>query len=347
MIRTYIYLFIIIVLLSCDTKQTLTFPKTDNIQDIEVSNSKVNQEIENDFRVIVVGEFTEDMHINLYYSKNSLEPFSKNKFIMYPPKKNQKAAYFRFKNGELPYNLNFFPWRNKNYREGKIILQKIILKYKGKTKEIESDKLLEYFSINQYLDYKENQIIPLKTEERKFNPEIVGNNRFVFELSEFLGVEHSSKKEPITAKSVSLKNKLKVTFNIKLKKDDQLSLYYLKKNKIYNAKNSQSKVVKGQEIFQNIEFIIDTKTGMPTNLRLDYASKLEQEITIKKIVIQNSDTLITINQNQVKDYFNSPDQWNVDINTERAIFGVKKNNNRIDPKLLGNNKLRNKLKTLK
>ena len=133
----------------------------------------------------------------------------------------------------------------------------------------------------------------------------------------------------------------------KLKKDDQLSLYYLKKNKIYNAKNSQSKVVKGQEIFQNIEFIIDTKTGMPTNLRLDYASKLEQEITIKKIVIQNSDTLITINQNQVKDYFNSPDQWNVDINTERAIFGVKKNNNRIDPKLLGNNKLRNTLKTLK
>ena len=67
MIRTYIYLFIIIVLLSCDTKQTLTFPKTDNIQDIEVSNSKVNQEIENDFRVIVVGEFTEDMHIRAFF----------------------------------------------------------------------------------------------------------------------------------------------------------------------------------------------------------------------------------------------------------------------------------------
>lgn len=151
------------------------------------------------------------------------------------------------------------------------------------------------------------------------------------------------KKKDLEVKFNNSKLKFKVTFVVKILKNDEVELFYLLNNK-YTKK---VKEIKGSNQFQQIEFLFTELKEIPHNLRFDYASILEQEITIKKIVIQNSDTLITINQNQVKDYFNSPDQWNVDINTERAIFGVKKNNNRIDPKLLGNNKLRNTLKTLK
>lgn len=149
-----------------------------------------------------------------------------------------------------------------------------------------------------------------------------------------------------STEQITVSNMFTVNLKIKSKQEDKITLYYLTDN-TYNKQQSITKKVNGNNSEQNIKFEIKLQQDFPLNLRLDYATKPNQEVEIKEFTIQNGNKNLTINQNQVKDYFNSPDQWNVDINTERAIFGVKKNNNRIDPKLLGNNKLRNTLKTLK
>ncbi len=246
-LKTLYKLSLIFVLFSCDTKQTITFPENENITDVTINDSKVTEVFKNELRVIFVGTFTKDMHINLYYNKSNTEAFSKKQYISYPPKKTQKAAYFKFEKGELPYNLNFFPWSSKYYREGKINFEKIILKYKGKTKEIPASQFLEYFTINDFLKYNNNQLIPQKTEIRAFKPEIIGNERFIKELQGFLDNKKDFKETGLTGNKteekelVLTKNKRLISLKINLKKNDELTLYYLQDNKIYNAKRSQSK----------------------------------------------------------------------------------------------------------
>ncbi|SFI62065.1 DUF6056 family protein [Olleya namhaensis] len=166
------------------------------------------------------------------------------------------------------------------------------------------------------------------------------------EIEKQIKLDNLAKNKTEEKELVLTKNKMLVSFKIYLKKNDGLTLYYLQENKAYNAEKSQSIKVYGKGSLQTIRFLIDTKKANPTNFRFDYASVLDQEITIKEIKIESIETSFTVNQNQVKDYFNSPNLWNTEIDINQAKYGVKKHKNRIDSKLIGNNKLRDKLKTL-
>lgn len=350
MLKKLLLYSLIFILFSCDNKQKISFPDTVNIEMIDVHNSNVSNLFENNFRVILIAEFTEDMHINLHYTNNNNEAFSR-KHILYPPKTTEKAAYFSFTNGELPYNLNFSPWSNRNYRKGQIKFQKIIFRYKGKTMEITSDQLLDYFSINEFLEFDNSVLSPKKTELKNFKPELKGNSKFIDKLHKFLSDDEnqSDNLKVITPDFDNIKideNQILVNFNVVLKKTDELTFFYILDENKYTSQNSKTILVNGKNDVQSIIFSIDKKKGLPKNFRLDYGETLNQQIEIKSIKINNSDKQFVIAQNQVSRFFNAPPKWNKTIDAKRAIYQPKENNGIIDPKLLGNKNLVNKLKTL-
>ncbi len=157
---------------------------------------------------------------------------------------------------------------------------------------------------------------------------------------------NSLKVEKQTEQRIATSQK-NLIFNLKIniKKEDKITLFYLL-NDTYNQKQSITKSVKGNNTLQNITFSIPLDERLPDNFRFDYATKPNQEIEIKEIEIIYEDKTFVINQNQVKDYFNSPNLWNKVIDINQAKYGVKKHKNRIDSKLIGNKKLSAKLKTL-
>lgn len=211
-----------------------------------------------------------------------------------------------------------------------------------------------------YFDVEEN-ILVIKIEDTSFSKIEINNKAYFIEEAVSFDF-YRKEKDPLKViennklmkKNIEESNKTKshnkntllVSFNINIKKADEIQLFYLDhNNKQYNANKSIVKNVKPTENNSAINFEINTSFGFPTNLRFDYGSVKDQQVVINNITFKKGNREFTIDQSEVHKYFNSPKEWNINVDLKNAVYGSKKNKDRFDSKLIGNNKLRVKLKT--
>jgi|GEM_PF-6786772 len=142
--------------------------------------------------------------------------------------------------------------------------------------------------------------------------------------------------------------KFKVKFKVTVRSDesDVLTLYFQEPNKRFNEKKSQKISLKDGKESTELIFYVGSDIGYPTNYRLDYGNSEGQIIEFEKIVIQHGQQELIIPKNEIKDYFQVKTQWSETIDLDNAIFKAKEVNEKLDPKIFGNQKLIDTLKSI-
>ncbi len=266
--------------------------------------------------------------------------------------KNRKTAHRSyeevFNNGEIINLKRDYP--------NPLLFSSIYFFEKGEREQVEKVFSNDFFQV--YLNKKYNTFILKKVKPsdntifsfkfRNHNIE-VNWDKEVTKYPEYYK-EHPNIIGMLARKSIkeaeNLADKLKISFKISLKKEDILTLYYKQGRKPYSEEGSIRKSIPSHRD-QYVDFIIPIDEGFPQNIRFDFGSKKNQEITIQQIHFNTKKNTKIIKQSEVKDYFNSPEKWNRVLNADSAKYGVKEVNNFVDAKLIGNKKLYSLLRTLK
>ena len=124
-----------------------------------------------------------------------------------------------------------------------------------------------------------------------------------------------------------------------------MQLYFKESGLPYGQGNAiRQSVPKGGN--QQVTFIIPPSGGVPQNLRFDFASVPLQEVTIHSMELSKGEAEVRIPSNELLEYFNSPEKWNVVLDKDSAKFGVKEINQFVDVQLTGNHKLDSLIKQI-
>ena len=140
-------------------------------------------------------------------------------------------------------------------------------------------------------------------------------------------------------------DRLVIRFDLTLKLDDQLSVYYKTAGNSYNQLNSISKRYRKGD--QDVTFILPTDETDVNNIRFDFASLAGQEVTFHKMELALKSERIVVERNDILKYFNSSEKWNVVLNKDALKFGVKEIDNFVDAKLVGNRKMDSLIRKIK
>ena len=349
-LRTTTLLFFVLFCFSCDNKKHINFPENKDITILEAANSETVHEIEDSFRVIIVGDFSDRIHVISRFQEKG-----KNKVIVSPffynPGTVQKASYISFSKEAIPNNFMVLFW-NGSDGKGEIWLKEILFKYKNRTKTITAQEFADNFITSDYLHYDQGRrVLTVRNHNRAmFRSGFYPRESLIEALREFTRGDGFGEEDTLIGseehRRIFSSKGVSVTFNVNIKKEDDLVLYCnTGDSKGFPARLSDSQKVEPGD-FKNVTFHLEISEGNLSNLRFDYASVEGQEVQINSVKIKKGNSEFTIDQADFSSYFWSPDQWNSTIDKSSARYGAKKHKDKIDSKLIGTKKLAEVLENL-
>lgn len=155
----------------------------------------------------------------------------------------------------------------------------------------------------------------------------------------FISCKKNDKKEEHRDKKPEMENIVndnifKLVLNIKIEEDDKLEVYFagIDPEIGYNANERVSKIVKGKNNFQNIEFLLP-KDILPYYFRIDLgdgAYKQKSPIEIKSVTIYLNKNKIVVNDTLINSFF-EPNMYLESVNN--GVFNRNEIEGKYDPYL--------------